>query len=236
MVGTILIGTKAPRNYVYNAKIVEILVQALREDRFVAPVQIIIRTHPGNFIKGKVHPDIVEMRRLTEHNPHVHFSMPEQCSEDKMDLPWSEVHEMVRLVGGADVVVSMFSTMQLEAAIYDKPVINVAFDPGSVAINDKSMTEEEAQYHNARVVATGGVQLARSPEHLIACINQYLGDPSLEYEGRKRIRQQECGPLDGKAAERIAGFILAVAEGRTPPRNATESRPRARGQEIKGLA
>lgn len=232
----ILIGTKSPRNYVYNAQIIDILVRALREDRFSTPVQFIIRPHPINFFKGKPHPDLVEMRRLAEDTPHIHFSIPEQCAEDTMDLPWSEVQEMVRLIGGADVVVSMFSTMQLEAALYDKPVINVAFDPGPVAVNDKSLTEDEAQFHNARVVATDGVRLAHSPEDLIACINRYLDDPSLEHVGRKRIRQQECGPLDAGAAERIARFILAVAEDGAPPSDAAASRPPAREQAIQEAA
>lgn len=211
---TILIGTKSPNNYAYNAAIVALLVQALRDGRFVKPVQLIIRPHPINFSGEGTHPDVVAMQRLAAHSPHVHLCIPEQSAADVMDPSWSGVDEMVRLIGGSDLVVSMFSTMQVEAALYDKAVVNVAFDPGPVGVDDKSLTEEEQQYHNARVAETGGVQLARSPEHLVECINRYLDDPALDSEGRRVIRRQECGPLDGKAAERIADFILAVADQR----------------------
>jgi CDP-glycerol glycerophosphotransferase (TagB/SpsB family) len=139
------------------------------------------------------------------------MSYPQVLPRNTMDLPWSEVEEMVRLINGSDVVVNMFSTMQLEAALADKPVINVAFDPGPVPVNQKSLTEEETQYHNSRLVRAGGVRLARSREDLIEHINQYLIDPTLDQQGRRTIVERECGPLDGRSAQRIADFILAVA-------------------------
>ena len=113
-----------------------------------------------------------------------------------------------------------FTTFQqeLEAALADKPIINVAFDPGPVLPNEKSLAEIETNYHIARLVRTGGIRLARTPQDLLAQINQYLVDPRLDRKGRKVIVQQESGPLDGRSAQRIAEFILAVAEGNIVPR------------------
>jgi CDP-glycerol glycerophosphotransferase (TagB/SpsB family) len=207
----------SPHAYCYNADIVEILVQALVEERFIEPIQIIVRPHPINYMND-VHSDVYRMQALLERSPHVRFSIPQVLPRTTMDLPWTEVEQMARLINGSDIVVNLFSTMQLEAALADKPVINVAFDPGPVLPNQKSLAEIETNYHIARLVQTGGVRLARSTPDLLAQINQYLVDPTLDRQGRKAIVQQECEPLDGRSAQHIAEFILAVAKGSVAPR------------------
>ncbi len=98
-----------------------------------------------------------------------------------------------------------------QPTIADKPILNLAYDYAPVG-TQKSLTEEEEQYHNARLIRAGGVVSAYSEQDLIDKINRYLEHPELEREGRQRIAQQECQPFDGKSAERIAQFILDIAD------------------------
>jgi hypothetical protein len=54
-------------------------------------------------------------------------------------------------------------------------------------------------------------RLARDPEECIRLINGYLEDPTLDSDGRRRAREQDCGPL-GQAGKRIADAILHLID------------------------
>ena len=56
---------------------------------------------------------------------------------------------------------------------------------------------------------TGAAKLAQSPDNLIACVKEYLKNPSIDCEGRKKAVLQQLWKLDGKSSERIANFILS---------------------------
>ncbi len=53
----------------------------------------------------------------------------------------------------------------------------------------------------------GASKLANSPEECVDLINLYLQNPSIDYEGREKARNLDCGPLDGNSGKRIAKQI-----------------------------
>lgn len=115
-----------------------------------------------------------------------------------------------RLVNGlsyADVVVSGPSTMCIDAAVFDKPVILVDF-----SLTPKHPLEGIIEYgfeHIQPILKSGGVRLAKSAEELKEYITMYLNNPRLDAEGRRRIVQEQAFRIDGKSSERVAEFILA---------------------------
>jgi len=58
------------------------------------------------------------------------------------------------------------------------------------------------------VTRHGAVRVAGTPAQLVEAIGRYLDDPSLDREGRRRVALEQCGFLDGRAAERVAGFVV----------------------------
>ncbi len=62
------------------------------------------------------------------------------------------------------------------------------------------------------IVATGGVRLAYSPDECVRLIKQYLDNPQLDSEGRRKIRLEQCGPLDGHAGDRIAQLLCGESD------------------------
>jgi hypothetical protein len=64
------------------------------------------------------------------------------------------------------------------------------------------------------MMAYGASRLACDPEECIRLINRYLDDPTLDADGRERAREEDCGPLDGKAGERIATVLQSLSQGR----------------------
>jgi hypothetical protein len=61
-----------------------------------------------------------------------------------------------------------------------------------------------------KLLSLGGVRIARSFAELQAHIDAYLRDPNLEQAGRLLSATQECGPRDGRAAERVAISLLQL--------------------------
>ena len=56
-------------------------------------------------------------------------------------------------------------------------------------------------------------RLAHDPDECVRLINCYLENPTLDAEGRKRARAEDCGPLDGNAGKRLADLLGAMAAG-----------------------
>lgn len=219
---TILFGTKTPRPYP-NHEIVAILGEAVERDRLGVPCQLLIRLHPGYFEPG-VEPALERMMALRDRYRNVVFYIPEVVSRKLLlDMPASEIGTLDAMLHYSDVLVSLFSTLVIEAAICDLPIVNVCFDGredrliasnGTVVSTYRSILVDEKQVHNRRVVETGGAALARTPEELIARIREYLADPARDRAGRERIVEREAGPNRGHAGATLGALIADLAVGR----------------------
>jgi hypothetical protein len=63
----------------------------------------------------------------------------------------------------------------------------------------------------AKLLALGGIRVARCFDDLESHINAYLNNPALDQAGRARSVSQECGMQDGRAAERIADVLARLS-------------------------
>lgn len=107
-----------------------------------------------------------------------------------------------------DLVISGPSTFVIDAAVFDKPVILVAFDGDELNTYHASIARYYDYEHFQPVLASGGVRLARSRDALYAEIAAYLTDPRRDADGRHRIQEEQCWRLDGRATERLASVLL----------------------------
>lgn len=108
----------------------------------------------------------------------------------------------------ADVIIPIFSTMAIEAAIFDKPTISIGFDGYKKRPFHQSVTRLEHLTHFKHVLGAGSVKIVRSFPDLYQSINHYLRFPASDNAKRKELIQKMCYRLDGKASERIADFVL----------------------------
>jgi hypothetical protein len=99
--------------------------------------------------------------------------------------------------------------MTIDAACFDTPIINIAFD-GYVENEpfERSAKRLVGKEHYAPIVATGGVRVVNNRAELVRDLNRYLHDRSLEHAGRMRIVEEQCYKMDGKSGERIGEYIL----------------------------
>ncbi|MGB7201857.1 MAG: hypothetical protein WBD16_06265 [Pyrinomonadaceae bacterium] len=112
----------------------------------------------------------------------------------------------------ADVVINLSSTVTVDAAIFDKPVVNLNFDPQPEKPFEKLVKDVNSAWtHFSPIANSGGVRLVNTPEEMVRAIKDYLANPTLDHEGRKRIVSRVCGYADGKCANRMSQAIWDFA-------------------------
>jgi hypothetical protein len=139
--------------------------------------------------------------------------------------PWSAgaraagKDDQARLVSSlahADACVNMASTMSLDAAAVDTPVVCIAFSAHPGTPEHRFGVECYGTDHYRPIVATGGVRLAHDMDQLIVELVAYAADRSRDRGERARLVARECGAVDGRSAERVAECLTrlsAVANG-----------------------
>lgn len=214
----IYFATKSPTGFPWNPDIARALAEAIARDRFSFPCQLLVRVHPIHFRMRDGRPRFAEVLRqyeaLAREFDHVVINAPAMRSEHiAFDMPDTELGDVASILRHADVMVNVFSTMNLEASIFDLPSINVIFD--EMRRDDRSRARvnveiDERQTHNQRLLRTGGTRVVRSRDELVGLVNTYLRDPAVDRAARRALVEQECGPNPGKAGRMIAQHLLEL--------------------------
>jgi hypothetical protein len=139
-------------------------------------------------------------------------------------VPWEPAHltplpEDGRLLTNtllhAAVGINVASTVSLELCMFDKPVINVGYNPpggGRVPVDFIRYYDYD---HYRPVVQSGAVELARSEEELEAMLRRALAWPArLKSERRALVNAFFGDTLDGGAAHRVAATLAAIGGAR----------------------
>ena len=208
-------GTKSPTNYPWNEEIAEMIARAIDAGRFEVPCQLLMRLHPIYYRRRgksyKFDAFLNRARALADRYKSVILDEPEIVSTQlALDMPRAEMDKLVGILNYSSVLINIYSTLNLEAAIVDTPCVNVSFNglAGGATSIRANVALDEVQPHNQRIVTSGGVAIVRNEREMIDAIAAYLVDPSRDAEGRRRIRDQECGVYPGRAGEAI-GETLA---------------------------
>jgi hypothetical protein len=186
-----------------DEEIVRLLAAAIADGR-LSGAQVLVRLHPkypstAEGLAGLPHV-VVERPGTNVTGELVHWEYEER-----------DLRRLVSTLKWSDVAVNTASTFTIDAAIIDRPIVLVGFDGARQLPYDSSVLRYYDREHMRPVVESGGARLAKSPEELVRAIASYLSDPSEDAEGRARIRETQCGRLDGRAGERIALTILDLA-------------------------
>jgi CDP-glycerol:poly(glycerophosphate) glycerophosphotransferase len=206
--------TTTPRElYAHHDHVLRVLTHAIETRAWAHDVDLLVRLHPR---------DDVESYAEFRHQPHVIIEKPFRSTVRAGDglsidvTAESQLH-LADTLRHSDVVVNVASTIAIEAAIFDRPVVNVAFDGETPSPWTRSARRYYRFTHYQHVLRHGAVRVAERPEDLVASIGRYLDDPSIDRDGRRRLAREQCQFLDGGSADRVASFVveeLAAALGR----------------------
>jgi hypothetical protein len=218
---TILIATKSPNCYAQNPNIAKLLAEAIEAGALPHDCQILLRVHPLHyrFQDGKIlYEEVLKVyRQLSESHDCLVINEPNITSKTvNYDMADQEILFLCRLLRTSDVLVNFFSTMNIEAAIFDLPMVNVNFDnltplyPCERGHRFDIKIDFESD-HNQRIVTSGGTKIANTPAEMIKSVRLYLDDPNLDSDGRRKIVEGEIGPNRGTAGVSIGRHLFELA-------------------------
>ena len=174
-------------------------------------VQMLVRPHP-------IH-DNAEMQEFfqgfsrvrLQRSPNAGMKLNERSQDTAQIIEW------VNTFRHADVVVNLSSTVTIDAAIFDKPVVNLDFDPQPGQPDQQLIKDVNHLWTHFKPIAeSGGIRLVNDFPELIEAVRTYLENPSLDSVKRRSIAEYVCGYLDGRSGERMAGAMIDFVQQHSP--------------------
>lgn len=185
-------------------RIVEDIGAMLREMTDLGPPQLLVRVYPkdrtGRFEQTK------------RQNPDILF--PEIPWEPAWLTPKIEdAYLLTNTLRHAAVGINVASTISLELCMFDKPAINVGYNPPGLDISELDYGRCYEFDHYRPVVESGAVRVTRSASEMRSVLREALTNPRAD-SGRRRalIKKMFDGMLDGYSGVRVAHHLVKLAE------------------------
>jgi hypothetical protein len=186
--------------------LVDFLLKAIADYRIAGRPQLVVRLHPAsrfeNFGKYARLPDL----RIS----HVEGNIPA--------LDWTmtrnEVVEVGNLLRHSNAVVSPGSTITIEAALFDTPLIVPTFhlyQPESATLQWNHLFSR----HYRRLRDMDLVPFVNDPEALVQAVNRSLADRTWYREQRAQLVTDYIQFTDGRSTERVADLIACLINSST---------------------
>ncbi len=180
-----------------NYQDIEALVKLVSEDALVEPCQLLIRLHPNHFIAGSLFEEEANrVRNLIAGKPHIHLVEPVALGGDLGFYSGEDMPEKSSMMAWSDVFLTVYSTMVVETAIHNRPIISVCIDapggwnrPGKFCLSLSEIGEwpTHERFRNAK--AGRGVY---DMDQLRDAVNLYLEHPETDEAERRQFILDEC--------------------------------------------
>lgn len=122
---------------------------------------------------------------------------------------------LVNALRHCDLGINVASTISLELCMFDKPAINVGYNPPSISLDELSYAGYYEFDHYKPIVETGAVEVASNPEQMSDMIAHALTAPEDgSRERREMIERMFGATLDGNSGRRVAETLLQLARNR----------------------
>ncbi len=189
--------------------IVEWLAREVENNTFGEEMQLIVRPHMANLMASRS--DQSWLGRL-EKLPSKRVALDLPGAENSL-LTWYMKHnDMIKLsslINGASVCLNSGSTIAIEAAYLNRPVVLTAFD-----LEDfpkwKSARRLLEYIHLTKFVSFGGCSVTTNLQTLKEAIENYLQNPQLHEAERQKAVEMECYKNDGHATQRFVENITTI--------------------------
>ena len=123
-----------------------------------------------------------------------------------------QVVDWINTFRHADVVGNLSSTVTIDAAILDRPVVNLDYDPAPGRAAQTLVHDVNHSWTHFKPVAeSGGVWLTKNPEETAQAVRTYVKSPELHREGRRWIVEYVCGVVDGRSGARFGEAVGRTA-------------------------
>jgi len=128
----------------------------------------------------------------------------------KVEFDFEMDRHLADTLAHASLVISGPSTIAIDAAVFDTPIILTAFDGFAARPYRESVRRYFDYEHHQPILASGGARVARTVAEFRQYLKEYLANPELDRAGRKKIVATECWRIDGRSSHRVAEALLAA--------------------------
>lgn len=193
-----------PNHVPGEPRIVENIIRMMDEMPISPRPQLLVRISPKD-LTGRFD----ELKRAY---PNVLF--PEVPWEAKYLTPKIEdAYLLANSLRHAAVGVNVGSTISLELCMFDKPVINVGYNPTGLDISPVDIARYYFFDHYRPIVESKAAMLAHSETEMRQLLETALTNPDVNREPRRKLVREMFGnTLDGKSGQRVIECLLKLAE------------------------
>lgn len=218
----VTLGTITPRFFPTNLEIAQILVDAIRSGDLPRECQLLIRLHPQVINKGVAADDLGPYRAFEAAHEGVRLNVPETVVWGSLASPAPDDGQVLaEILRHSAVLIHPGSTLAVDAAAMDCPVIGLGFDGFVAKPYGESIRRWWDFTYMQAVVRSGGQPIARDRPELLALVRRYLEDRSVDRDGRARLRDAVAFRIDGQSAERVVSCLALMIEDAPSVRSTT---------------
>jgi hypothetical protein len=185
-------------------ELVSQIANRMSRDELLKGYRLVVRLHPND--------DGSRWSNLTLNSAKVVLGRAYGSNSKPLDRMLSTRDDHALLISSllhAAACLNIVSTISLDAAILDRPVIGIDFR------NERNspreiMYEEYETDHYRPLVESGGLDLAKNWDQLITLMRRTLSKPEAGRQQRGLMVERECGRVDGRARERVVKTLLEL--------------------------
>jgi len=195
-----------------NLQNVDALARLVTHDVLAEPTQLLVRLHPIH-MSGHYVTEADAIRRMADEHAHIHVVEPVPLGA-LGHYSGEDMAEKTSMMAHADVFLTVYSTMCVEASFQERPIVSVCIDsnvgwPGKYWV---PMSEIGVWPTHSRFRTSGAGRVALNLDELREALNFYLQQPSASLAAQRRFLNQECTYTDGSASRRTAEFFISLLE------------------------
>jgi len=184
-------------------EIVEEIADMLKEIGGEKSPQLLVRVYPKD-LTGRF--DELKARRKDILFPRIAWE------EGWLTPKFEDSFALVNTLRHVEFGINVASTISLELCMFDKPAINVGYNPLSVDEKELSYATYYNFDHYRPVVECGAVEVAYNREEMRELMNRAINEPNHRANERKALIKKMFGDtLDGNSARRVARVLLEIA-------------------------
>jgi CDP-glycerol glycerophosphotransferase (TagB/SpsB family) len=195
---------------------VEALAKLVSQDQLAEPCQLLIRLHPTHYLNQPHYArERQKIQALAAELPYVHVVEPVSLGGGMGHYSGEDMPEKSSMMAHSDVLVTVYSTMVVEASMHGTPVVSLVIDspqgwPGKYTL---PLSHISGWPTHLRFRESGAGREATDEAELREALNHYLVDPTADSHARQAFLKRECTYLDGSAGKRTAEFLISLLNG-----------------------
>jgi hypothetical protein len=198
-----------------NYRNVEALARLVASDGLSEPAQLLVRLHPNHFMNVHLYAEERQkIHQLAQELPNVHVVEPVPLGGSLGYYSGEDMPEKTSMMAYSDVFLTVYSTMVVEAAVHERPIVSLCLDtPGGWNWPRKfslPLTEIGEWPTHSRFRQAKAGKVAYDEAGLKSAVDEYLQYPDLDLEARQTFIRQECTFTDGSAGKHTGEYLLKL--------------------------